>query len=69
MQTMALEERLTLFCSNHFVVEYKGDVNQPAYLYQYYASIQSHALGNFKTFVREMGAAPAMLLYLNGFEK
>ncbi len=60
-------ERLTLFWSNHFVVEYK-DVNQPAYLYQYYALIQSHALGNFKTFVNEMGLAPAMLRYLNGFE-
>ena len=60
-------ERLTLFWSNHFVVEYK-DVNQPAYLYQYYALIQSNALGNFKTFVRDMGLAPAMLLYLNGFE-
>ena len=60
-------ERLTLFWSNHFVIEYK-DVNQPAYLYQYYALIQSHALGNFKTFVSEMGLAPAMLRYLNGFE-
>ncbi len=60
-------ERLTLFWSNHFVIEYK-DVNQPAYLYQYYALIQSHALGNFKTFVSEMGLAPAMLRYLNGYE-
>ena len=60
-------ERLTLFWSNHFVIEYK-DVNQPAYLYQYYALIQSHALGNFKTFVSEMGLVPAMLRYLNGFE-
>lgn len=60
-------ERLALFWSNHFVIEYK-DVNQPAYLYQYYALIQSHALGNFKTFVSEMGLAPAMLRYLNGYE-
>ena len=60
-------ERLALFWSNHFVIEYK-DVNQPAYLYQYYALIQSHALGNFKTFVSEIGSAPAMLRYLNGYE-
>jgi hypothetical protein len=60
-------ERLALFWSNHFVIEYK-DVNQPAYLYQYYALIQSHALGNFKIFVSEMGLAPAMLRYLNGYE-
>ena len=49
------------------MVEYK-DVNQPAYLYQYYALIQSHALENFKTFVSEMGLATTMLRYLNGFE-
>ena len=60
-------ERLTVFWSNHFVIEYR-DVNQPAYLYQYYTLIQSHALGNFKTFVSAMGLAPAMLLYLNGYE-
>lgn len=60
-------ERLSLFWSNHFVIEYK-DVNQPAYLYQYYTLIQSHALGNFKTFVSEMGLAPAMLRYLNGYD-
>lgn len=60
-------ERLTLFWSNHFVVEYKV-VNQPAYLYQYYALIQTHALGNFKTFVSEIGLSPAMLRYLNGYE-
>ena len=60
-------ERLALFWSNHFVIEYK-DVNQPAYLYQYYALIQTQALGNFKTFVKEMGLSHAMLLYLNGYE-
>ena len=58
-------ERLTLFWSNHFVVEYK-DFNQPAYLYQYYNVLQSNCLGNFKTFVREIGLTPAMLRYLNG---
>ena len=31
-------ERLALFWSNHFVIEYK-DVNQPAYLYQYLSLI------------------------------
>ena len=60
-------ERLALFWSNHFVVEFR-DVNQPAYLYQYYNLIQAHCLGNFKTFVSEIGLAPAMLRYLNGFQ-
>ena len=56
-----------MFWSNHFVVEFR-DINQPAYLYQYYALLQTHALGNFKTFISEVGLAPAMLRYLNGFE-
>ncbi|NBS19503.1 MAG: DUF1800 domain-containing protein, partial [Flavobacteriia bacterium] len=60
-------ERLSLFWSNHFVIEYL-DVNQPAYLYQYYVLIQKYALGNFKSFVAAVGLAPAMLRYLNGFE-
>jgi uncharacterized protein (DUF1800 family) len=60
-------ERLSLFWSNHFVIEYL-DVNQPAYLYQYYVLIQKFALGNFKSFVAAVGLAPAMLRYLNGFE-
>ena len=60
-------ERLSLFWSNHFVVEYL-DVNQPAYLYKYYKLIQENCLGNFQTFVRKMGLAPAMLMYLNGYQ-
>ena len=66
-QKNAFRERLVLFWSNHFVVEYK-DVNQPAYLYQYYALLQTQVLGNFKTFVHQIGLNPAMLLYLNGYD-
>ena len=60
-------ERLSLFWSNHFVVEYL-DVNQPAYLYKYYKLIQENCLGNFKTFVHKIGLTPAMLMYLNGYQ-
>jgi uncharacterized protein (DUF1800 family) len=60
-------DRLTLFWSNHFVVEYL-DFNQPAYLYQYYNLLQTNCLGNFKNFVSQIGLTPAMLRYLNGFE-
>ena len=66
-QNNAFRERLVLFWSNHFVVEYL-DVNQPAYLYQYYALLQTQALGNFKTFVHQVGLTPAMLRYLNGYD-
>ena len=58
---------MVLFWSNHFVVEYL-DVNQPAYLYQYYALLQTQVLGNFKTFVHQIGLNPAMLRYLNGYD-
>ena len=67
MLNNGFRERLCIFWSNHFVVEYK-DFNQPAYLYQYYNTLQSNALGNFKTFVSQIGLTPAMLRYLNGFE-
>ena len=66
-QKNAFRERLVLFWSNHFVVEYV-DVNQPAYLYQYYALLQTQVLGNFKTFVHQIGLNPAMLRYLNGYD-
>lgn len=66
-QKNAFRERLVLFWSNHFVVEYK-DVNQPAYLYQYYVLLQTQVLGNFKTFVHKVGLTPAMLRYLNGYD-
>lgn len=67
MVNNGFRECLAIFWSNHFVIEYR-DVNQPAYLYHYYSLIQSHALGNFKTFVSEIGLTPAMLRYLNGYE-
>jgi uncharacterized protein (DUF1800 family) len=67
MVNNGFRERLSLFWSNHFVVEYL-DVNQPAYLYKYYVMLQKHALGNFKSFVREIGISSAMLRYLNGYQ-
>ena len=62
-----LKARLSFFWFNHFVAQI--DVFQHApYLFQYWDLLQTHSLGNFKTFVREIGIAPAMLLMLNGFE-
>lgn len=60
-----LRERLTLFWHNHFVTEYQ--VYQcPSYLYHYINCLERNALGNFKTFVHEMGLTNAMLRYLDG---
>jgi uncharacterized protein (DUF1800 family) len=62
-----LRDRLSLFWSNHFVTELRGYFS-PSYQYQYYNTIQTHALGNFKDFVHDIGLTGAMLLYLNGFQ-
>ena len=62
-----LRDALTLFWSNHFVTAYP-EYRSSAYMFQYYNILQSHALGNFKDFVRAIGLTPAMLLYLNGYE-
>ncbi len=60
-----LRDRLSFFWSNHFVTEL--DVyNCSSYLYYYINCLQRNALGNFKTFVSEIGLTPAMLYYLDG---
>lgn len=60
-----LRTKLFLFWHNHFVTEHiVYDCNK--YLWNYYNLLNKHCLGNFKTFVMEMGKAPAMLVYLNG---
>ena len=60
-----LRDRLSFFWSNHFVTEY--DVYQsPPFLYYYTNCLQRNALGNFRTFVSEMGLTNAMLFYLDG---
>ena len=60
-----LRDRLSFFWSNHFVTEidiYEG----PAFLYEYVNCLQRNALGNFKTFISEIGLTNAMLFYLDG---
>ncbi len=61
-----LRDRLSFFWSNHFVTE--EDIYRcPSYLYGYINALQIHAIGNFKTFVREIGLNNAMLRYLDGY--
>lgn len=65
--TDGIRGRLTLFWHNHFVTELSTFFCSN-YLYDYYSLLQTHALGNFKDFVREIGKSDAMLVYLNGLE-
>ncbi|MBT8188687.1 MAG: DUF1800 domain-containing protein [Croceitalea sp.] len=60
-----LRDRLSFFWSNHFVTELEVyDCN--SFLYYYVNCLQRNALGNFKTFVSEIGLTSAMLFYLDG---
>ncbi|WP_036381844.1 DUF1800 family protein [Muricauda sp. MAR_2010_75] len=61
----SVRDRLSFFWSNHFVTEL--DVyNCNSFLYYYINCLQRNALGNFKTFVHEIGLTSAMLYYLDG---
>ncbi|MGW9684952.1 DUF1800 domain-containing protein [Flagellimonas sp. 2504JD1-5] len=60
-----LRDRLSFFWSNHFVTELDiYDCN--SFLYYYINCLQRNALGNFRTFVSEIGLTSAMLYYLDG---
>ncbi|MEO0572783.1 MAG: DUF1800 domain-containing protein [Bacteroidota bacterium] len=60
-----LFDRMSVFWSNHFVTEIDVyDCN--SFLYEYVNCLQRNALGNFRTFVSEIGLTSAMLRYLDG---
>lgn len=60
-----LREKLTLFWSNHFVVQDKKVYHTPM-TYRFNELLRSHAWGNFKTFAKAVTIHPAMLVYLDG---
>ncbi len=60
-----LRESMTLFWHNHFVIE-AAAVKSAHFLYKYIDMLRRNALGNFRTFLKEMWRDPAMLIYLNG---
>ena len=64
-QRGGLRERMTLFWHNHFVTG-ASVYDLAALAYRYVSLLRSHAFGNFKDFVYDIGLTPAMLIYLNG---
>jgi uncharacterized protein (DUF1800 family) len=60
-----LREKLTLFWTNHFVVEAKK-VYYPQSMYSYLTYFRNNAWGNFKKMVSDVTTMPAMLIYLDG---
>ncbi len=67
MLTNSFRGKLTVFWHNHFVTKLEAYAC-PSYMYQYYSLLENHVFGNFKTFVKEIGKTPAMLLFLNGVQ-
>ena len=63
----ALRERLALVWHNHFVTGLETYFHAP-WLERYWRLLRSHAFGDFRAFVADIGRTPAMLIYLNGIE-
>ena len=57
-----LRERMTLFWANHFVCK----DNSILHIQQYNNVLRTHALGDFRAFVKAISKEAAMLKYLNG---
>jgi uncharacterized protein (DUF1800 family) len=64
-QPRSLREKMTLFWSNHFVIEL-DTVTISNFVYNYNVLIREYALGNFKQFTKQITLNTAMLRYLNG---
>lgn len=66
-QPRSIEEKMILFWSNHVTIEF-AMVGGALLCYGYLQLLRQHALGNFKTLVKEVTINPAMLVYLNGYQ-
>ena len=60
-----LREKMVLFWHDHFSTEYP-DYRRATYTYRYLNILRTHALGDFRQMLYEIGLTPAMLDYLNG---
>ncbi len=65
-QPRSIEEKMILFWSTHFSVEF-DTVSNGIFCYQYVQLLRKHCLGNLKEMVKAITLNPAMLVYLNGF--
>ena len=63
-QTRSIHEKMVVFWHNHFATEVIDTTPKSAYWMQ--EVMRRNALGNLKTFVREVTFEPNMLHYLNG---
>jgi uncharacterized protein (DUF1800 family) len=63
-QSRSVHEKMVVFWHNHFATEIVDTTPLSAYFNQ--DLMRTHALGNFKTLVKEVTFNPCMLQYLNG---
>ena len=59
-----LREKLALFWHNHFATSL-GKVQNARYMLEQYRLVYRHALGDFRTLLREMSTDPAMMIWLD----
>lgn len=64
-QPRSIEEKMILFWSTHLTIEF-DTVAYGTFLYKYLNTLRTHAMGNYKTFIKAITLEPAMLVYLNG---
>lgn len=62
-EQVSVFEKMCLFWQNHYAAEATFDSRAT---YDYLNLIRTHALGNFRQFVKEMTINPSMLVFLNG---
>ncbi|MEL6988153.1 MAG: DUF1800 domain-containing protein, partial [Bacteroidota bacterium] len=65
-QQTTIHEKMVQFWHNHLVVQL-WDAYMPEASYRHFSMLRSHAMGNFKTMVKDMTIDTSMLIYLNGF--
>lgn len=64
-QEVSLSEKMLLFWHSLLVTESWG-IFIAKTSYQYFELLRDHSFGNFKSLIKEITIAPAMLIYLNG---
>jgi len=59
-----LHEKINLFFQNHFVTTLQS-VKVPYWIFQYFETIHTHSLGNYKTLLKEVIYSNAMIKFLD----
>ena len=65
-QTTSIHEKMVLFWHNHFSTRMVD--TSALYFYPHMVMLRKNALGNFKTFVKDVTLDPNMLRFLNGYK-